>query len=85
MLAILAMLARKVALRVAPGGSAPLFPSAARRGFGGARSEPVSTLYHYVPTEPVVLSPHVEVVDTKQKEIDELKEMVKALMGRVRQ
>ena len=38
MLAILAMLARKVALRVAPGGSAPLFPSAARRGFGGARS-----------------------------------------------
>ena len=37
-LASLAMLARKDALRVAPGGSAPLFPSAARRGFGGARS-----------------------------------------------
>jgi hypothetical protein len=37
-LASLAMLARKIALRVAPGGSAPLFPFAARRGFGGARS-----------------------------------------------
>jgi hypothetical protein len=32
------MLARKIALRVAPGGSAPLFLSAARRGSGGARS-----------------------------------------------
>jgi hypothetical protein len=32
------MLARKSALRVAPGGSAPLFPSVTRRGSGGARS-----------------------------------------------
>ena len=38
MLAILAMLARKGALRVAPGGSAPLFPFVVRRGPGGARS-----------------------------------------------
>ena len=38
MLAILAMLARYDALRVAPGGSAPPFPSVARRGLGGARS-----------------------------------------------
>lgn len=38
MLASLAMLALKGALRVAPGGSAPLFPFAARRGSGGARS-----------------------------------------------
>jgi hypothetical protein len=37
-LAILAMLARKSALRVAPGGSAPPIPSVARRGSGGARS-----------------------------------------------
>src|ERR1700676_254757 len=37
-LASLAMLARKIALRVAPGGSAPLFLSAARHGSGGARS-----------------------------------------------
>ena len=46
------------------------------------QEEPVSTLYQYVPTEPVVLSPLVEVVDAKQKEIDELKEMVKALMAK---
>ena len=38
MLAILAMLARYDALRVAAGGSAPPFPSVARRGLGGARS-----------------------------------------------
>ena len=38
MLAILAMLARKGALRVAPGGSAPPFPFVARRGSGCARS-----------------------------------------------
>ena len=38
MLAILAMLARSDALRVAPGGSAPLFPSVARRGLGVTRS-----------------------------------------------
>ena len=37
-LAILAMLAHQGALRVAPGGSAPPFPSVARRGLGGARS-----------------------------------------------
>src|SRR4029077_11254771 len=37
-LAILAMLARKSALCVAPGGSAPPIPSVARRGSGGARS-----------------------------------------------
>ena len=42
---------------------------------------PVSTLYHYVPTEPVILSPYVEVVDTKQKEIDELRELVRQLMA----
>jgi hypothetical protein len=34
--------------------------------------EQVSTLYMYVPTEPVIDSPHVECVDTKQQEIDEL-------------
>jgi hypothetical protein len=33
-LASLAMLARKITLRVAPGGSAPLFLSAARRALG---------------------------------------------------
>ena len=38
MLASLAMLAPKAALRVAPGGSAPLFPSVPRRGQGVARS-----------------------------------------------
>ena len=38
MLAILAMLARKAALCVAAGGSAPLFPFVARRGSGSARS-----------------------------------------------
>ena len=38
MLAILAMLTRRGALRVAPGGSAPPIPSVARRGSGGARS-----------------------------------------------
>jgi hypothetical protein len=37
-LAILAMLARKNALRVAPGGSAPPIPCVARRGSGSARS-----------------------------------------------
>ena len=37
-LAILAMLARKIALRVAPGGSAPPIPCVARRGSGSARS-----------------------------------------------
>jgi hypothetical protein len=47
------------------------------------QEEPVSTFYQYVPTEPVILSPHVEYVDPKQKEIDELKEMVKALMAKL--
>ena len=37
-LAILAMLARRGALRVAPGGSAPPISCVARRGFGVARS-----------------------------------------------
>ncbi len=49
--------------------------------------EPVSTLYQYVPTEPIVLSPHVEIVDVKHiaanavpwgqalgKEIDDLRQ-----------
>ena len=38
MLAILAMLARRGALRVVPGSSAPLFPFVARHGLGVARS-----------------------------------------------
>ena len=38
MLAILAMLVRQGALRVAPGGSAPPIPYVARRGLGVARS-----------------------------------------------
>ena len=46
--------------------------------------EPVSTFYHNPPTEPVILSPYVQVIDTKQKEIDELREMVATLMDRVR-
>src|SRR6516164_1937059 len=37
-LAILAMLARRGALRVAAGGSAPPIPCVARRGHGGTRS-----------------------------------------------
>jgi hypothetical protein len=37
-LAVLAMLAPKTALRVAPGGSAPLFPSVPRRGHAAVRS-----------------------------------------------
>jgi hypothetical protein len=37
-LAILAMLARKSALRVAPGGSAPPIPYVALRGTAGVRS-----------------------------------------------
>ena len=45
--------------------------------------EPVSTFYHNPPTEPVILSPYVEVIDTKQKEIDELKELVRQLIIRV--
>jgi len=38
MLAILAMLVRQGALRVAPSGSAPPIPCVARRGLGAARS-----------------------------------------------
>lgn len=37
------------------------------------QEEPVSTLYQYVPTEPVVLSPYVEVI-SPQKEIDDLRQ-----------
>ena len=47
------------------------------------QEEPVSTFYHNPPTEPVILSPYVEVIDTKQKEIDELKELVRQLIIRV--
>lgn len=43
--------------------------------------EPVPDIYQYVPTEPTIISPYVEVVDTKQKEIDELKELVRQLMA----
>ena len=53
------------------------------------QEEPVSTLYQYVPTEPVVLSPYVEVVDVKQKkidaqqkDIDELKALVQQLLAK---
>jgi hypothetical protein len=35
---------------------------------------PVSTFYQYVPTEPTILSPYVEYVDPKQKEIDDLRQ-----------
>jgi len=52
--------------------------------------EQASTFYQYVPTEPVVLSPYVEVVDAKQKkidaqqkDIDELKEVIRQLIIRV--
>jgi hypothetical protein len=47
------------------------------------QEEPVSTLYHYVPTEPVVLSPQPTVI-SPQQEIDELREMVKALMEKLK-
>lgn len=33
-------------------------------------SEIKSTFYHYVQTEPTILSPYVEFVDTKQQQID---------------
>ena len=46
--------------------------------------EPVSTFYHNPPTEPVILSPYVEVIDTKQQEIDELKAMVATLMAKLK-
>ena len=49
----------------------------------GEPLEPVSTFYHNPLTEPVILSPYVEVIDTKQKEIDELKELVRQLIIRV--
>jgi hypothetical protein len=41
--------------------------------------EPEITLYQYVLTESVILSPHVEYVDPKQKEIDDLKKQLSAL------
>ena len=42
------------------------------------QEEPVSTLYQYVPTEEVILSPHVEVAPPteQQKTIEELKQVV---------
>jgi hypothetical protein len=46
------------------------------------QEEPVSTLYQYVPTEPVVFAPYVEVISPEQ-EIAELREMVKALMAKL--
>ena len=48
------------------------------------QEEPVSTFYHNPPTEPVILSPYVEVIDTKQQEIDELKAMVATLMAKLK-
>jgi hypothetical protein len=47
------------------------------------RPDPEITLYQYVPTEPVVFAPHVPVI-SPQQEIDELKELVRQLMDRVR-
>ena len=44
----------------------------------GEPLEPVSTFYHNPPTEPVILSPYVEVIDTKQQEIDELSKEITA-------
>lgn len=37
------------------------------------QEEQVSTFYQYVPTEPVILSPYVEVINP-QKEIDDLRQ-----------
>ena len=42
----------------------------------GESLDSVSTIYQYVPTEPVILSPYAEVIDTKQNEIDELKKQL---------
>jgi hypothetical protein len=47
------------------------------------QEEPVSTFYQYVPTEPVILSPQ-PIVISPQQEIDELKEMVKVLMAKLK-
>jgi hypothetical protein len=59
-LAILAMLARR-ALRVAPGGSAPPFPSAARRGPGFGRSGRKSRF----PVEPKSMNRPKKALDRK--------------------
>ena len=40
------------------------------------QEEPVSTLYHYVPTEPSILSPYVPVISPEQ-EIAKLREYKK--------
>jgi hypothetical protein len=45
--------------------------------------EPVPDVYQYVPTEPVVFAPSVAVI-SPQQEIDELREMVKALMAKLK-
>ena len=42
----------------------------------GEPLDPVSAIYQYVPTVPVILSPYAEVIDTKQNEIDELKKQL---------
>ena len=47
------------------------------------QEEPVSTFYQYVPTEPIVLAPQPTVI-SPQQEIDELREMVKALMEKLK-
>ena len=45
----------------------------------GEPLDPVSTIYQYVPTEPVIPSPYVEVIDTKQAEINKLKTQVEKI------
>lgn len=46
------------------------------------QEEPVSTLYQYVPTEPVILSPQPTIISPEQ-EIAELREIVRQLIVRV--
>lgn len=46
------------------------------------QEEPVSTLYQYVPTEPVILSPQPPIISPEQ-EIAELREIVRQLIVRV--
>lgn len=43
------------------------------------QEEPVSTFYHNPPTGPFILSPYVEVIDTKQKQIDDLQQQLSQL------
>jgi hypothetical protein len=40
------------------------------------QEEPLSTFYQYIPTEPVILSPQVEVADPKQEKLDQLERIV---------